>query len=193
MPRKLSANLITSLTGRKQIVADLIEIHLATAVYLTNSFIDLSYDSDTAPDSGANNYTAQGQFLALGNVDESRDLRVSSMTLAFTAVDFTTLAYVLNNEYIDRRVVLYRAVLDDNYAIDSDKVFQYFDGRIKEFAISESPTSAMLSLSVGSQFADYEKLSGRRTNSDSQQRCFASDVGFEFAPQIQTDIKWGRT
>ena len=97
MPRKLSANLITSLTGRKQIVADLIEIHLATAVYLTNSFIDLSYDSDTAPDSGANNYTAQGQFLALGNVDESRDLRVSSMTLAFTAVDFTTLAYVLNN------------------------------------------------------------------------------------------------
>ena len=128
MPRKLSANLITSLTGRKQIVADLIEIHLATAVYLTNSFIDLSYDSDTAPDSGANNYTAQGQFLALGNVDESRDLRVSSMTLAFTAVDFTTLAYVLNNEYIDRRVVLYRAVLDDNYAIDSDKVFQYFDG-----------------------------------------------------------------
>ena len=193
MPRKLSANLITSLTGRKQIVADLIEIHLATAVYLTNSFIDLSYDSDTAPDSGANNYTAQGQFLALGNVDESRDLRVSSMTLAFTAVDFTTLAYVLNNEYIDRRVVLYRAVLDDNYAIDSDKVFQYFDGRIKEFAISESPTSALLSLSVGSQFADYEKLSGRRTNSDSQQRVFANDVGFEFAPQIQTDIKWGRT
>lgn len=193
MPRKLSANLITSLTGRKQIVADLVEIHLSSAVYLTNSFIDLSYDSATAPDSGANTYTAQGQFIALGNVEESRDLRVSSMTLAFTAVDFTTLAYVLNNEYIDRRVVLYRAVLDDNYAVESDKVFQYFDGRIKEFAISESPTSAMLSLSVGSQFADYEKLSGRRTNSDSQQRFFASDVGFEFAPQIQTDIKWGRT
>lgn len=193
MPRKLSANLITSLTGRKQIVADLVEIHLSSAVYLTNSFIDLTYDSATAPDSGANNYTAQGQFLALGNVDESRDLRVSSMTLAFTAVDFTTLAYVLNNEYIDRRVVLYRAVLDDNYAIDSTKVFQYFDGRIKEFAISESPTSAILSLSVGSQFADYDKLSGRRTNTDSQQRFFANDVGFEFAPQIQTDIKWGRT
>ena len=193
MSRKLSAGLITSLTGRRQIVADLVEIHLSTAVYLTNSFIDLSYDSDTAPDTGANNYTAQGQFLALGNVDESRDLRVGSMTLAFTAVDFTTLAYVLNNEYIDRRVVLYRAVLSDDYTIDSTKVFQYFDGRIKEFAISEAPTSAMLSLSVGSQFADYEKLSGRRTNSDSQQRFFANDVGFEFAPQIQTDIKWGRT
>ncbi len=193
MSRKLSAGLITSLTGRRQIVADLVEIHLSTAVYLTNSFIDLSYDSDTAPDTGANNYTAQGQFLALGNVDESRDLRVGSMTLAFTAVDFTTLAYVLNNDYIDRRVVLYRAVLSDDYTIDSTKVFQYFDGRIKEFAISESPTSAMLSLSVGSQFADYEKLSGRRTNSDSQQRFFANDVGFEFAPQIQTDIKWGRT
>ncbi len=193
MPRKLSSGLITSLSGKKQIVADLVEIHLATAVYLNNSFLNLSYDSATAPDSGANTYTAQGQFLGIGTVEESSDIRVNSVQLAFTAVDFTTLGYVLNNAYIDRRVVLYRAVLDENYAIDSTKVFQYFDGRIKDFSINESPTTASLTLSVGSQFADYEKISGRRTNSDSQQRFFANDVGLEFAPQIQTDIKWGRT
>jgi len=193
MPRRLSSGLITSLSGRQQRVADLIEIHLSTPIYFNNSFIDLSYDSATAPDAGANTYLAQGQFLGLGNVQESKDLKVGSMSVAFTAVDFTTLAYVLNNQYIDRRVVLYRAVLDDDMVLDTTKVFQYFDGRIKDFQISESKGTATLAFNMGSQFADFAKVSGRRTNSDSQERFFANDVGFEFAPQIQTDIKWGRT
>jgi hypothetical protein len=153
----------------------------------------LEYDSGSAPDVGVNSYLAQGQFIGLGNVQETKDLKIGSMSIAFTAVDYTTLGYVLNNEYIDRRVVIYRAVLDDNLSLDSTKVFQYFDGRIKDFNISESKDAATLSFNVGSQFADYEKLAGRRTNSDSQQRFFGNDVGFEFAPQIQTDIKWGRT
>ena len=192
MARGLSTGLITSLSGQQMIVADLVEIHLSTAVYFTNGTIDLDYDSDTAPDAGTNTYLAQGQFLGFGNVTESRDIRVSSLGITFTAVDYTTLGYVLNNDYIDRRVVLYRAVLDENYQIDATKVFQYFDGRINDFSISESPTQATMSLSVSSQFADYERVNGRRTNSTSQQRFFSTDVGLEFAPQIQTDIKWGR-
>jgi|5B_taG_2_1085324.scaffolds.fasta_scaffold01246_9 hypothetical protein len=193
MPRNLSTGLITSLSGRQQRVADLVEIHLSTAVYFNNSFVDLSYDSATAPDAGSNNYIAQGQFIGLGNVQESKDLKVGSMSIAFTAVDFTTLAYVLNNQYIDRRVVIYRAILDDNLTLDTNKVFQYFDGRIKDFNISEQKDTATLSINISSQFADFTKISGRRTNNDSQQRFFPNDVGFEFAPQIQTDIKWGRT
>jgi hypothetical protein len=193
MSRRLSSGLITSLSGRQIRVVDLIEIHLATALYFNNGIIDLDYDSASAPDAGVNSYLAQGQFIGLGNVQETKDLKIGSMSVAFTAVDYTTLGYVLNNEYIDRRVVIYRAVLEDDLSLDSTKVFQYFDGRIKDFNISESKDTATLSFNVGSQFADYEKLAGRRTNSDSQQRFFANDVGFEFAPQIQTDIKWGRT
>jgi len=193
MSRRLSSGLITSLSGRQIRVVDLIEIHLATALYFNNGIIDLDYDSASALDAGVNSYLAQGQFIGLGNVQETKDLKIGSMSVAFTAVDYTTLGYVLNNEYIDRRVVIYRAVLDDNLSLDSTKVFQYFDGRIKDFNISESKDTATLSFNIGSQFADYDKLAGRRTNSDSQQRFFANDVGFEFAPQIQTDIKWGRT
>jgi len=192
MPRNLSSGLVTSLSAQQMVVSDLIEIHLSTAVYFTNGSIDLDYDSPTAPDAGANTYLAQGQFLGFGDVSETRDIRVSNMAINFTAVDYTTLAYVLNNEYIDRRVVLYRAVLNDDYELDSTKVFQYFDGRINDFTISESPKSATLSLKISSQFADYERINGRRTNSTSQNRFFSTDRGMDFAPQIQTDIKWGR-
>jgi hypothetical protein len=117
---------------------------------------------------------------------------VANLALTFTAVDFTTIALVLNNDYIDRRVVLYRALLNDNLAIDTNQVWQYFDGRISDFSIRETDNTAQLTLSVSSQFADYEKTAGRRTNNESQQRFFSTDVGMEFAPQIQTDIKWGR-
>ena len=192
MPRNLSSGLVTSLSAQQMVVSDLIEIHLSTAVYFTNGSIDLDYDSPTAPDAGANTYLAQGQFLGFGDVSETRDIRVSNMAINFTAVDYTTLAYVLNNEYIDRRVVLYRAVLNDDYELDSTKVFQYFDGRINDFTISESPQTATLTLKISSQFADYERINGRRTNSTSQNRFFPTDRGMDFAPQIQTDIKWGR-
>ena len=192
MPRNLSSGLVTSLSAQQMVVTDLIEIHLGTAVYFNNGSIDLDYDSPTAPDAGSNTYLAQGQFLGFGSVSETRDIRVSNISISFTAVDYTTLAYVLNNEYIDRRVVLYRAVLNDDYELDSTKVFQYFDGRINDFTISESPQTATLTLKISSQFADYERINGRRTNSTSQNRFFSTDRGMDFAPQIQTDIKWGR-
>jgi len=193
MPRDLSSGLITALSAQQMVVTDLVEIHLASAVYFSNGHIDLDYDSPTAPDAGVNTYIAQGQFLSFGEVVESRDIRVNNISIGFTAVDYTTLGYVLNNEYIDRRVVLYRAVLDENFQLDSTKVFQYFDGRINDFSIAESPKLATMTLKISSQFADYERINGRRTNSVSQNRFFPDDLGLEFAPQIQTDIKWGRT
>jgi hypothetical protein len=193
MPRGLTNQFISGVSGRQMIVADLIELQLATPVYFTNGHIDISYDSPTAPDAGANLYVAQGQFLGTGAVSESRDIRVNALSISFTAVDYTTLGYVLNNEYIDRRVVLYRAVLNDDYSLDPLKVFQYFDGRINDFQISESANTASLLIKVSSQFADYERVNGRRTNSTSQNRFFPTDLGLDFAPQIQVDIKWGRT
>ena len=90
-------------------------------------------------------------------------------------------------------MVIYRAVLDEKLQPQTGQTYQYFDGRIKDFTISESRASAQLTLEIASQFADYERKNGRRTNNASQQRFFASDVGMEFSPQIQTDIKWGRT
>jgi len=192
MPRNLDAQLINSLSRKKLYVVDLIELHLATPVYFTNGHIDINYDSPTAPESGVQTYLAQGQYIGFGTVQETSDVRVGTVAVTFTAVDFTTLGYVLSNDYIDRRVVMYRVVLNDDYTFSDANVFQYFDGNITDFTISESKETATLTLQVASQFADYERANGRRTNNSSQQRFFADDVGLEFSPQIQTDVKWGR-
>lgn len=192
MTRNIGATLQTSLQSKQLFVADLIELHLDTPLYFTTTNINLSYDSTTAPDSGTNTYLAQNQFLGYSNISESSELRVGSIEMTFTAVDPTMIALLLNNDYIDKRVVIYRAVLQNDYSFSSDTVFLVFDGRIAGYSIDETDTTATLTVTLASQFADFEKTNGRRTNPASQNLYFSTDRGMDFSPQIVKDIRWGR-
>jgi len=193
MARDLAGGLQTKLAARTLFAADLIELHLDTPLYFTSTNIDIDYDSATAPDAGSNTYLAQGQFLFFGNIVESSDLRVGQIDMTFTAVDTTTVALLINNEYLNKRVVIYRAILNDDYSFTNDDVYTIFDGRILGYSIREETNTATIVITVASQFADFERTNGRRTNPASQNREFASDQGMNFSAQIIQDIRWGRT
>jgi len=192
MTRNISTTLQTKLEGKSVFVADLIEMHFSTPLYFTTTNINIDYDSPTAPESGVQTYLAQGLFLNYGDIIENSDLRVGTLELNFTAVDPTMVAVLLNNDFIDKRVVLYRAVLNSDYSFTSDDVFTIFDGRISGWAISEEQNTASVSLSVASFFADFNRTNGRRTNPASQNLYFPNDRGMDFSPQIVKDIRWGR-
>jgi hypothetical protein len=192
MARGLNSDLQTALTNRQVLAADLVELHFTPAVYFTNASIDINYDSTTAPDTGTNTYLAQGQFIEFTNIKETADVKVNSLDISFTAVDLTTVALVLNNDYIDKRVVLYRVIFELDGTLNSNKVFQIFDGKINAWTLGETQDSATLTIQCSSQFADFEKLAGRTTSVASQQLVFPNDNGMEFASQIVKDIRWGR-
>lgn len=193
MSRNITADLQTKLEGRSLFLADLIELHLDTPIYFTTTNINLIYNSPTSPDSSATTYLAQGQFVGYGNINESADLRVGTLELTFTAVDSTMVAVVLNNDYIDKRVVIYRAILNNDYSFTDTDVFLTFDGYVTGYTIKEEAQTATLILECSSQFADFERTNGRRTNPASQNLHFATDRGMDFSPQIVKDIKWGRS
>ena len=192
MTRNIPAALQSKLEAKTVFVADLIEMHFSTPLYFTTTNINLQYDSPTAPDAGTNTYLAQGLFLNYGDIIENSDLRVGTLELNFTAVDPTMVAVLINNDFIDKRVVLYRAVLGSDYSFTDDDVFTIFDGRISGWAISEEQKTANVSLSVASFFADFNRTNGRRTNPASQNLYFPNDRGMDFSPQIVKDIRWGR-
>ena len=192
MTRSIASATQTKLAGRQIFVADLIELQLSTPQYLTTTNIDIDYDSSTAPDAGTNTYLAQGQFLAYGNIVESADLRISSIDMTFTAVDTTTIALLMSNDYIDKRVVIYRAILDEDYSFTSDDIWLMFDGTVTAYTIKETENTATVTITIASQFADFLRKNGRRTNPASQNIHFSSDKGMDFSPQIVKDIKWGR-
>ena len=192
MTRSIASATQTKLADRQIFVADLIELHLSSTKYFTSTNIDLSYDSATAPDAGPNTYLAQGQFLQFGQITESRDVRVSSVEMKFTAVDLTTLSLVINNNFIDKRIVIYRAVLDEDYSFTDDDVWMLFDGTVTGYHVEEKQDESVLTLTIASQFADFMRTSGRQSNPASQNIHFSSDKGMDFSPQIVKDIKWGR-
>lgn len=192
MSRNISTELQTKLDASQIFAADLIEIHLNTPLYFTTTNINLTFNSDSAPDSGDNVYIAQNQFLGYGTIQESSDLRVGSLEMTFTAVDTTMVSLILSNDYINKRVVIYRAILQSDYSFTSDDVYLMFDGRISAYNIEETGNTATIVLTCASQFADFERTNGRRTNPSSQNLHFPADRGMDFSPQIVKDIRWGR-
>ena len=93
---------------------------------------------------------------------------------------------------LNKRVVIYRAILDSDYSFTSDDVFTVFDGRIMNYSIKETESTATVTMTVAGLFADFERKNGRRTNDTSQQRIFSGDLGMNFSAEIVKDIKWGR-
>ena len=70
--------------------------------------------------------------------------------------------------------------------------FLLYRGKIDSYEISETDNTSAVGLSIVSNWADFEKKNGRKTNNTSQQRFFSADVGMDFSSQTVQDIKWGR-
>ena len=67
-----------------------------------------------------------------------------------------------------------------------------FDGAVTAYGIKETENTATVTITIASQFADFLRKNGRRTNPASQNIHFSSDKGMDFSPQIVKDIKWGK-
>lgn len=140
---------------------------------------------------GGNTYLP-GNTLSFGAPRESLGLRVPTLNVTLSGVNQANLATALTTGSLDREVRLYRALLDANEALIADPV-EIFNGRIDTFSFSEDADTASLTWSCVSHLADFERVSGRRTNDDEQQFLFPGDKGFEFSALVDQDIKWGRT
>ena len=114
-----------------------------------------------------------------------------SVSLTLSGADQTFISVVLNENVVNDSVDIFRGFLDDSNALISDP-FLLYRGKIDSFDISESDKSSVVGLQIVSNWADFEKKSGRKTNNTSQQRFFNGDVGMDFSSQTVQDIKWGR-
>ena len=153
---------------------------------MTDAFKDISYNSNT--------YTAVGHFMGFSDIEEAAEVIVSSVTLSLGGIDQVWVSRVLNKAYIDRTVKVYTAFLDDALALVVDPVL-IFEGRMDTPTIQENPDAGTSSVSVTATNAwvDFSRTTGRHTNHEEQQVHFAGDKGFEFASEIVSDIKWGKS
>lgn len=179
MTRAVHAATISALGQDSFRLAQLIAIDFSTAIEITDWGRDVSALSTT--------FQSSPHFIDFSQVTETAELGINSATLTLSAVEQSYVALFLNNDYIDVRVRAWRAVLDSSDAVIGDPIL-IFDGRITGYEISDDN----ITIEAASHWKDFEFVSGRLTNHNSQQRHFSGDLGFEFAANMVKELKWGR-
>ncbi|MBT4080289.1 MAG: DUF2163 domain-containing protein [Gammaproteobacteria bacterium] len=154
--------------------------------YMTDSYRDIIYDGNT--------YGAVGAWLDFSDIEETAEVIVSSVTISLSGVDQTWISAVLQENYIDRTIKIYKGFLNSSQALITDPIL-IFEGRIDQPIINENPDSGQstVSMSATNAWVDFSRKTGRHSNHEEQQIHFSGDMGFEFASEIVRDIPWGGT
>jgi len=188
MTRSIHASVVTELAKDDFNMVSLLRIGIPvgspeTDIFLNDTQFPITFDSNV--------YDSSGHILDIGTVSENADVRIGSLRITFSAVDQTYSNLFQTADYIDARVRYYKAILEDDYTYVGQPILM-FDGNISGMKIIDNGRSSKLELECASHWANFDVINGRKTNSNSQQAHFSSDLGFEFAAHTVKDIKWGR-
>ena len=180
-----------STATRNQIAADsnrpfhLFELYLDGATTrATDAYREITWNGNT--------YAANGHFLEFDAIEETAELSAGQTRVMLSGVDQSEIAAVLLYEYIDRRLVIYKAFFDTSEAVVVDPV-PILDGRCDAPAVVEDPDvgTCTVVITVGNHWIDFERKPGRHANHQEQQLHFPGDNFFEFVSEINKEIKWG--
>lgn len=205
--RNLTANQITANNLQNAKFFELLYIRVRDTgsstfehTFISNAPYDITVDTSVPSmgiDDGNGNplgvqtFTALGPFLQFGNVDESADFQINSVTVTLGGVRDGDLALFLDNQYLDQPIKLFRVWYTGDGAMIDDPVM-IFDGRIDKPVISDDPDNGItIGCAASSQWVDYERRAGRHTNPSEQVFFFPGDTGFKFANIAIKDLKWG--
>ncbi len=187
MTRNLTSAVKTELATNDIRPVHLITLGFATPVNIT----DCSFSLTSSVSGSSVTYSASDFILGITNHTEETDITKSSVSINLSGADQTFISTVLNENVVNDSVDIFRGFLDDSNALIADP-FLLYRGKIDSFDIAETDKDSQVNLSIVSNWADFEKKNGRKTNNTSQQRFFTGDVGMDFASQTVQDIKWGR-
>ena len=140
----------------------------------------------------AETYTGSGTLLNISKVEETSEIKATSLSVALSGVDSSVLNAAVNAQYQNRTLTLFLGMLDTNYSVISD-VYQLFQGRMDTMTINDAGETSSIVLSVESRLIDLEKPNEKRYTAEEQKTLFSTDKGLEFVTDLQDkEIIWGK-
>ena len=191
MVRNLTTDQNVYLAGNSIISVLLIDIGMAngSTTRYTDAPYNISFNSNT--------YTAQGVFLGVSETEENADVQIVSATITLSALDTSYVTAFATSAQINQLVTIRRAFINftTNQLIgDSagENAITIFRGRISGYSVNNNVNTAEITIQVSSQFINFDKRSGRRTNQGNFQVEHPQDNSMEFSAVSLKDIRWGR-
>ena len=190
MPREFSDALNTYLSGNTFISVLLLELQQGdgTIVRYTDNPFDLTYKGNT--------YSAQGEFVAVSETQLNSAVQISSVTISISALTLANVQNFATSNIINKPVSIHRGFIDpatNQLFGDSarENAFLLFKGKVAGYQVNNKQTTADITLQVSSQFVNFNRKNGRRTNQTNFHREHPTDDSMEFAHETLAEIKWG--
>ena len=187
MARGLSSAVKTELATGNIDPVFLVDIEFSSRVYLTTAPFDLT----SSVSGSSQTYLSNGHLRSITGANETNRPTKNTLSFSLSAVDQTYVSVALNENIINKNVYIYKGFLDSSLSLISDPFLSFF-GTIDEYAIKDNTSTATIVLNVTSHWGNFNKINGRTTTDNSQQRIFSGDKGMEFSALTVKDIKWGR-
>jgi len=192
MVRNLTTDQNVYLAGNSLISIILIDIGMSNGS--TTRYTDAPYNITF----NSNTYTAQGAFLNVSETEENADVQIVSATITLSALDVSYVTSFATSAQINQLVTIRRGFINftTNQLIgDSagENAITIFRGRISGYSVTNNTNTAEITIQVSSQFINFDKRSGRRTNQGNFQVEHPTDNSMEFSAVSLKDVKWGRT
>ncbi|WP_157669901.1 DUF2163 domain-containing protein [Chitinibacter sp. GC72] len=182
--RDLSPGTIAEMSAEQQRCAHLLSIALDDEVICLT-------DDATAIQFGGQTFYAAGQLLNIEFDGDADGLAINGTTATLSGVDQALIAATLQTRFVGRAMNVWRAYF--NSAGVMQEPLLLFSGRCDGPAIEENVDdgSSVVQIRASSHFVDFERVNGRLTNDESQQRHFPGDRGFEFVTTLGKELQWG--
>lgn len=181
MPSNVAAAL-ASATYRTAILIDL----PGTGFKVTDNHKEITYNSVTyKPDDQS--------LLGASSVQRTTALSSSPYQIKFAGADRTAYQEYVNDAHFGKDAFIYLAFLDDNYALlSATSVIQIYAGLVDTWQFDETKTKSDFTIKLTSHWAAFEVVTGRFTNTSSQEEYFPNDTIFQYAQQEKLPMKWGQ-
>lgn len=172
-------------------------------VAFTDNAQDIFFDLDI--------FRALGHLVQIDGIEEYADSRIANVSVTLSGTDSSLLGTVLSYEYLDQKLEIYRAFIDDSYIDDgnineedqSPDTFSpfllqepslIFRGTMDGPEIVESTTAQEITVTLhaNSTFAEFDKTSGRHTNHEEQQAYRRGDKIFIQVGTMDPNLSWGQ-
>lgn len=186
--REATVAVLAEMNKDSIVAGHLVDVELDSGnIRLTDINRDVVYNTQT--------YQSAGQLLSIDGIEETINIETNEVSLTLSGIDQAFVSTFLAEEYIDRRIVIYKAFLN---AVDEsliDDPILMFEGRINGATMSEDPDAGTheISVSVTNQWVVFERVSNRRTNDAEHQSIYPGDMGFQFTSELTKEVLWGRT
>ena len=183
MTRTLDAATQSALAGDNINVATLVQLDFPTVLRLTDWSRNVTAFIST--------FISSPELISTPSVTENAELRINSTDIEFSGESQVYQSLFLNNDYIDIRGRVWKALMDSSDAVIGSPIL-FFDGRITTYAIEDNDDRSRVGVTLASHWQDFQLKKGRLTNSNSQNLYFQDDRGFDYAHETRKDIKWGK-